>query len=107
MAVFGQILASRPDIPVYRRNDTAAGEGHEEARHVGIGGDLAGGDDGVAVGHPHHPLVEGPVAELAEGHAVADVVVLAFAPGDDVGGIHHGVLFRGDDRTPQRAQRWS
>jgi len=98
--VFGQVLAGRPYVPVRRRNDAAAGEGHEEAGHVGVGGDLAGGDDGVGVGYSHHPFVEGPVAELAQGHAVADVVVLAFAPGDDMGGIHHGVLFRRDDPHP-------
>lgn len=48
----------------------------------------------------HHAVVEGPMAEFAERHAVADVVVFTFAPGNDVGGIHDGVLFRRDDPYP-------
>ena len=61
---------------------------------------MARGDDLIVVGDPHHSLVEGPVAELAEGHAVADVVVSAPAPGNDVGGVHNGMLFRRDDPHP-------
>ena len=43
------------------------------------------------------------MAELAEGHAVADVVVFAPAPRNDVGGIHHGMLFRRDDPHPAQS----
>ena len=51
----------------------------------------------VIVGHADHAVVEGPVAEFAKRHAVADVVVFAFAPGHDVGGTHDSVLFGSDD----------
>ena len=54
----------------------------------------------VVVRHSQHPLVKCPVTKLAQSHTVADVVVLAFAPGDDMGGIHHRVLFRRDDPHP-------
>ena len=37
------------------------------------------------------------MAELAECHAIADIVVFAFAPRDDVGGINNGMPFRRDD----------
>ena len=60
-----QILPRRPVILDGGRDDAATGEGLQEAGDVGIGGDLARGDDVVAVGDPHHPLVEGQVAELA------------------------------------------
>ena len=40
------------------------------------------------------------MAELAQGHAVADVIVLASAPWDDMGGIHYRVLFRCNDPHP-------
>jgi len=100
--MFGQILTRRPKVLICRRGDAAAGEGQQEARHVGIGRDLAGGDHGVGVGYPHHSLVKSPVAELAQRHAVADIVVSAPAPGDDMSGINHGVLFRRYD--PHSAQ---
>ena len=95
--VLGQVLRRRPEIAVGRRDDAAAGEGEEKTGGVGIEADLARGDDVVIVGDAQHPFVESPVTELAEGHAVADVVILGFAPADDMGGIDDGVPFRGDD----------
>ena len=62
---------------VRRADDSSAGQGQEKARDVGVGADLAGGDDDVAVGDSHHHLVKGPVAEFAEVHPVADIVVPA------------------------------
>ena len=85
---------------VRRPDDAATAEGQKKAGDVGVGVDLTGGDNIVVVRYPHHSLVKGPVTELAESHAVADVIVLASAPGDDVGGINHGVTFRSDDPHP-------
>lgn len=65
LAMFGQIFPRRPVVVDGGGDDAAAGEGLQKAGDVGIGGDLARGDDGVAVGDPHHSFVEGPVAELA------------------------------------------
>lgn len=92
-----QIVLRWPEVAVLRADDGAGGQGLEQAGDVGIDADGAGSDDGVAVGHSQHPLVEPPVAEAAEGHAVADVVVLALAPRDDVRGFHHRVAVGGDD----------
>lgn len=95
--MLGQMLSGWPEIALYRWNDPPAGEHREQAGKVGIDADAAGGDDGVVVGDAEHPLVEAPVAGTAEGHAVADVVVLRFAPGHDVGRLHHRVAVGGDD----------
>lgn len=95
--MLGQILAGREFIRVGRRDDATAGEGLEQAGEVGVDADGAGGDDGVVVRDAEHPLVEAPVTGSAEGHAVADVVVLASAPRHDVGCLHHRVAVGGDD----------
>lgn len=97
MAVFGQILAGWVFVPVCRRDDPPAREGSEQAGKVGIDADATGGDDGVAVGDAKHPLVEAPVAEAAECHAVADIVVLTLAPRHDVGCLHHRMTVGSND----------
>ena len=53
---------------------------------VGLGAEAGGGVDDVIGVDAEQAFVEGPVAELAEGEAVAGVVVVADAPGDDGGG---------------------
>ena len=61
------------------------------AGDVGGGRQLGRSHDGVAAVDGDEALVEGPVAEMAEGDAVAGVVIEADAPGDDVGGGDGGV----------------
>ena len=53
--------------------------------------------DLIRVGEGDQPLVKGPVAQVAERQPVAGVVVVADAPGDDVGGGHGGVSIGGED----------
>lgn len=74
--MFGQILLRRPEISVGRRDDAAAGEGQEKTGGVGGESDLARGDDIVIVANAHHPFIEGPMAELAQRHAVTDSLVV-------------------------------
>lgn len=95
--MLSQVLLRRPEIAIRRRDDAASGEGEEKTGGVGNEADLARGDDVVIVANAQHPFVEGPVAEFAERHAVADVVILGSAPTDDMGGIDDGVPFRSDD----------
>ncbi len=94
--MFSQILLGRPKVAVLRRDNATTGKGLQESR----GGYVSWGDDVVILRHTHHAVIECPVTEFAERHTVADVVVLAFAPGDDVSGIHDCVLFRRDDPHP-------
>lgn len=100
--MIGDILHCRPEFPFPRADNAAAGECKQESGDVRVGCDLVRCDDLVSVGHTHHSLVKCPVAELAERHAVTDVIVFASAPRNDVGGIHHGVLFRRDDPHPAK-----
>ena len=53
--------------------------------------------DLIAVGEGYQTLIKSPMAEVAQGQTVARVVVVAFAPGDDVGGGHGGVTIGGED----------
>lgn len=101
-SMIDKVLLGRPEITNRWRIDASTGESEQEIWHIGIGGDLAGGDDGVAVLKSHHHLVKGPVAAFLEQHAVADIIVLTLTPGDYMDGIHHGMLLRGDD--PHSAQ---
>jgi len=51
----------------------------------------------VTVGYPHHPFVKAPMAESAECHAVADVVISAFTPRNYMGCFYNGMSIRSDD----------
>ena len=68
--MLGQILLRRPEVAIRRWDDTPAGKGQEKTGGVGNEADLARGDNVVIVANPHHPFIEGPVAELAQRHAV-------------------------------------
>jgi hypothetical protein len=88
-----KILLFRPKIPVSRRNYPPPGKSQQKARNIRISAYLPGSDDIIIIGHPHHALVERPMAKLAQRHAVTYVVVLAHAPRNDVSGIDNGMSF--------------
>ena len=82
------------------------------AGDVGGGRQLGGGHDGVAAVDGEQAFVEGPVAEVAEGDAVAGIIVC------DVHRLltRQGTMWAAATavwpsavsmRMPQRAQRWS
>ncbi len=100
LAVGGEAFRGRAQVLVGRKDHVAAGQGGEETRGVGGGGYPPRHNDDKGIGNPHHAVIEGPVTELAQGHAVANVIVAAFAPGDDMGGIHHRMPLRRDDPNP-------
>lgn len=97
-----QVFRCRPEITVGRRDDTPAGQSQQQAGEVGIGADGARGDDRVVVGDTEHSFIETPMAEFTKRHTVANIIILAFAPGDDVRGLHHRMTIRGDN--PDAAQ---
>ena len=76
--------------------DGPAVEGDEVAGDVGGGAQVGRDEDGVGGGDGEQALVEGPVAEAAERHAVAWIVVVAEAPRLDVGGVDDGVAVGGE-----------
>lgn len=90
----------RPVTVVCGGNEGAAGESGEGTREVCVGSDVSGGDNRVVAGDADHAAVEGPVAKLAKGHAVADIGILAHRPRHDVRRIDGGVLIGGDDPHP-------
>ena len=95
--MLGEILLSRPKIAVRRGDDATACKGQQEAGGIGISGNVARGNNVIVFGNPEHPFVKSPMAELAKCHAVTDVVVLAYAPWNNMGGIYDGMLFRRDN----------
>lgn len=58
---------------------------------VAIGGERFGSNDLVALGDAEQPFIKGPVTEMAEGQAVARVVIVADGTGNDMGGVDRGV----------------
>jgi hypothetical protein len=78
-------------------DELTAAEGEQMAGQVGGGGQLGRDLHLVTIVKGHQSLVESPVAERAEGQAVARIVVVAVAPGDDVGGGHGGMAVGGED----------
>lgn len=98
-----QILPPRPQFIIDRRDNPPPGKRQQKPRHILVRTDLTRHNDAVPLRHPHHPLVERPVAELAQRHAVADIIIAAHAPRHNVGRIDHGMAFRRDN--PHPAQR--
>ena len=99
----GQVLRVRPETFLFRLEDRPVHEGQGVAEDVAVGPDGCGDEHFILFSHAHQSPVETPVAQLAQRHAVGGPVVVAFAPGLDVGRIHGRVPFRRDH--PQAAQR--
>ena len=58
---------------------------------VGGGRKLGGNTGAIIVGECHQAFIKRPVAEVAQSQAIAGVVVVADAPGDDVRGRDSGM----------------
>src|SRR3989304_3078857 len=95
--MISKILLCWPEITIWWCNDATSRECQKKARHVRIGSDLARRDNSITVGDTHHTFVKRPVAKFAECHAISDIVVFTPTPGDNMGGIHHGVSLRCND----------
>ena len=91
-----EVALGRPEILHRRAEDPTVGEGEHVAGHVLVGPHAPGDQDLVFLSHAHEAFVEGPVTEAAERKAVRRTVVMSFAPGFDVGGLHHRMALRGD-----------
>lgn len=95
--MIGKIIRCRPMIAVGRWDNPPARQGPQQAREVGIGADGAGGDDRVVFGDTEHSFVEAPMTGFAECHAVANIVVMAFAPRNDMGCLNNRMAIRCDN----------
>lgn len=63
--------------------------------HVAVDTDPVRHEDFIFSADTHQSLVERPVTESAQAQTVGGKVVVALAPGHNVGGLHHGMPFRG------------
>ena len=84
----------RPVTLFFRLEDGAIHQCQHVSRHVAVDTHSIGNQHFVCFAHAHQPFVEGPVAQPAQAQTVGGQVVMTFAPGNDVGGLHHGVPFR-------------
>src|ERR1017187_4603221 len=103
-AVPPEVVLVRPERLVLGSENTPVGKIKKCASRVVGLCHLSGYDYGVSVGDAHQSFIETPMAQFAKGHAIADIIVLADAPRNNVRRIDGGVAFRRyDTRTAERA----
>lgn len=84
-----------PQIPILRAEDVAVFQRGQMTGPIERGLQVAGQHNPVPRGDANQALIERPVTQAAKRHAVARVVVVTDAPGDDVGRLNDAVPVRG------------
>lgn len=79
-----------------RAEDGPAVQGDEVPRHVGRNPHFGRDLQLVSARDRHQALVEDPVTEFAQGHAVVQVIVVSEAPRDDMSRLDHAVPIDGN-----------
>jgi hypothetical protein len=97
-----KILLSRPVLVFSRREDGAIAKSQYVAGKIVFGLHPPGHEDLIFDTYAHQAFVEGPVAQAAEGKAVCGQVVVAFAPGLDVGSLDDRVAVGREHPDPAK-----
>ena len=99
-----QIVLARPVLVLGRGKNRSVPKGQNVAGQILFDLDSSGNKDLIFRPDAHKAFIEGPVAEAAKGKAVRGPVIVALAPGLDVGSLDHCVALRGEHPDPaQRA----
>jgi hypothetical protein len=86
-----QVVRVGPERLFGRADQRAARHRRQMAGDIIKGGQLRGKTNVIASRDGGETLVKGPVAQATERHSVANPVIAAFAPGDDVCGFNRAV----------------
>ena len=90
-------IGKRPEVILRGSDQFTTSVGEQMTGQVICRWQLGRDFDKVAIGKGNKPFVECPMAKMAQSQAVARVVVVAFAQGNDMGGSYGGMPVDGED----------